>query len=393
MLLEYPLSHGKISHIPGGKEYLLVSFTDLRPLVIGDKIAPLPIIQGGMGVGISLSGLASAVASVGGIGVIASAGIGMFERDFYTNFLEANTRALRREIREAKLLTDGILGLNIMVAFSNYGDLVRVAIEEEIDVIFSGAGLPMTMPQYLNGNSRTKLVPIISSGRAAGLICKRWLSRYDYLPDAVVVEGPKAGGHLGFSQAQIFDPAFALEKLVPEVVEEVRGFSAQYGKPIPVIAAGGIYTGADIRAIMELGADAVQMGTRFVATHECDADFLFKQAYIDAKPEDIIIINSPVGMPGRAIRNQYLNDVSAGIKKPYKCPYHCILTCDYKNSPYCIAHALMSAKRGRFNSGFAFAGANVHRVSEIVSVQELVATLVAEYEQSGEKATDVTSPL
>ncbi len=341
-----------------------------------------------MGVGVSLSGLASAMANEGGIGVIAAAGIGMYESDFFTNYLEANARALRQEIRKAKLLTRGILGLNIMVALSNYGDLVRFAIEEEIDVIFSGAGLPMTMPEYLDRNTHTKLVPIISSGRAAGLICKRWLSRYDYLPDAVVVEGPKAGGHLGFSLEQISDPAFALEKLVPEVVEAVRSFSIRYGKPIPVIAAGGIYTGADIKRIMELGADGVQMGTRFVATHECDADILFKQAYIDAKAEDIVIINSPVGMPGRAIRNQYLDDVEKGIKKPYRCPYHCILTCDYKNSPYCIAHALISAKQGRFRNGFAFAGANVHRVSEIVSVKELVSTLVAEYEQSAEESIE-----
>ncbi len=366
----------------------------MKPLVIGDKTAPLPIVQGGMGVGISLSGLASAVANMGGIGVIAAAGIGMYERDFNTNYLEANTRALSLEIRKAKSLTGGILGLNIMVAFSNYGDLARVAIEEEIDVIFSGAGLPMNMPQYLNGNSKTKLVPIISSGRAAGLICKRWLSRFDYLPDAIVVEGPKAGGHLGFSLEQIFDPAFALEKLVPEVVEVVGDYSARYGKPIPVIAAGGIYTGGDIRAIMELGADAVQMGTRFVATHECDADHLFKQAYIDAKPEDIIIVNSPVGMPGRAIRNQYLDDVSQGIKKPYRCPYHCILTCDPENSPYCIAYALISAKRGRFRNGFAFAGANVHRVNEIVSVKELISTLVAEYESSSPAASsDIKSDI
>lgn len=356
--------------------------TSFRPLVIGDKVAPIPIIQGGMGVGISLSGLASAVANVGGIGVIAAAGIGMYERDFYTAFLAANARALRHEIRKAKLLTAGILGLNIMVASSNYADVMRVAVEEEIDMIFSGAGLPMTMPEYLNANSKTKLVPIVSSGRAAGLICKRWLNRYDYLPDAVVVEGPKAGGHLGFSRSQILDPAYALERLVPQVAEEVHRFAIKYGKPIPVIAAGGIYTGADIRAIMALGADAVQMGTRFVATHECDADMLFKQAYIDAKPEDVIIINSPVGMPGQAIRNKYLDDVGEGIKKPYKCPYHCILTCDIQNSPYCIAHALMSAKRGRFRNGFAFAGANVHRVSEIVSVKTLVSTLAAEYEQS-----------
>lgn len=335
-----------------------------------------------MGVGISLSGLASAVANAGGIGVIAAAGIGMFERDFYTDYLAANARALRREIRKAKLLSTGILGLNIMVAFSNYGDMMRVAIEEQIDVIFSGAGLPMNMPQYLDKDSRTKLVPIVSSGRAAGLICKRWLSRYDYLPDALVVEGPKAGGHLGFSRAQISDPAFALERLIPDVVKEIHGFSSRYGKPIPVIAAGGIYTGADIRQIMELGADAVQMGTRFVATHECDADLLFKQAYVDAKPEDVVIIDSPVGMPGQAIRNQYLDDVSKGVKKPYKCPYHCILTCDYTNSPYCIAHALMNSKRGRFRGGFAFAGANVHRVNEIVSVEQLISTLVAEYERS-----------
>ncbi len=341
-----------------------------------------------MGVGVSLSGLASAMANAGGIGVIAAAGIGMYESDFYTNYLGANARALQREIRKARLLTRGIVGLNIMVALSNYGDLMRVAIEEEIDVIFSGAGLPMTMPQYLDRNAHTKLVPIVSSGRAASLICKRWLNRYDYLPDAVVVEGPKAGGHLGFSPEQISDPAYALEKLVPEVVETVRSFSTRYGKSIPVIAAGGIYTGADIRGIMELGADGVQMGTRFVATHECDADILFKQAYIDAKLEDIVIINSPVGMPGRAIRNQYLDDVEKGIKKPYRCPYHCILTCDYKNSPYCIAHALICAKQGRFRSGFAFAGANVHRVSEIVSVKELVSTLVAEYEQSTEEAIE-----
>jgi len=341
-----------------------------------------------MGVGISFSGLASAVANAGGIGVIAAAGIGMYESDFYTNFLEANTRALRREIRNAKLLTGGIVGLNIMVAFSNYGDFARVAIEEKIDVIFSGAGLPMNLPQYLDENSQTKLVPIVSSGRAAGLLCKRWLSRYDYLPDAVVVEGPRAGGHLGFSREQIFDPAFALEKLVPEVVAVVREFSERYGKPIPVIAAGGIYTGSDIRAIMELGADAVQMGTRFVATDECDADLLFKQAYIDATADDVVIINSPVGMPGRAIRNQYLDDVGDGVKKPYSCPYHCILTCDIKNSPYCIAHALMSAKRGRLANGFAFAGANVYRVNEIVPVKRLMSSLVAEYEQTFETAMD-----
>jgi nitronate monooxygenase len=354
----------------------------LRPLSIGDKIASIPIIQGGMGVGISLSRLASAVANEGGIGVIAAAGIGTREKDMFSNFLKANDRALRREIRKARTLTAGILGLNIMVAFTNYGDLVKAAVEEEIDIIFSGAGLPLTLPQYLNGSSKTKLVPIVSSGRAAGIICKRWLSKYDYLPDAIVVEGPRAGGHLGFSIEQISDPAYALEKLIPAVIEEVGYFSARYGKPIPVIAAGGIYTGGDIKAFMGMGAGGVQMGTRFVATHECDADIAFKQLYVKAQAEDLIIIKSPVGMPGRVIRNQYTDDVASGVKKPFKCPYHCIITCDYKNSPYCIAHALMNAQRGNFEGGFAFAGANAYRVHEIISVKELVAALVSEYEEA-----------
>ena len=351
----------------------------LSPLIIGDKVARLPIVQGGMGVGVSLAGLASAVANQGGIGIIASAGIGMNEPDFFSNYLEANDRALRREIRKAKALTAGIIGLNIMVAFTNYGRMITTAIEEDIDIVFSGAGLPLNMPQFLTPNSKTKLVPIVSSGRAAALLCKRWLSKFDYLPDAVVVEGPRAGGHLGFSRAQLDDPEFALEKLVPSVLEEVGHFAAQYGKAIPVIAGGGIYTGQDIKSFLDMGASGVQMGTRFVATNECDADQSFKQVYIDSKPEDIVIIDSPVGMPGRAIRNQYICDVEAGEKQPYKCAYHCIHTCEYQNTPYCIAHALISAQKGRFKSGFAFAGSNAYRVTEVVPVVELISTLIAEY--------------
>lgn len=354
----------------------------LNPLIIGDKVAPIPIVQGGMGVGVSLAGLASAVANQGGVGVIASAGIGMNEPDFFSNFLEANDRALRREIRKAKTLTAGIIGLNIMVAFTNYGRLITTAIEENIDVVFSGAGLPLNMPEFLTPQSKTKLVPIVSSGRAAGLLCKRWLSKFDYLPDAMVVEGPKAGGHLGFSKEQLSDPAFALENLIPSVLREVGYYSVRYGKKIPVIAGGGIFTGRDIKTFLDMGASGVQMGTRFVATQECDADPAFKQLYVDATPEDIVIINSPVGMPGRAIRNKYLEAVESGQKHPYQCAYHCILTCDYKNSPYCIAHALISARNGRFNSGFAFAGSNAYRIKEVVPVAELMSTLVAEYEQA-----------
>jgi nitronate monooxygenase len=354
----------------------------LRPLSIGNKTASLPIIQGGMGVGISLAGLASAVANEGGIGVIAAAGIGMRESDFFSNYLKSNTRALRQEIRKARSMTDGILGLNIMAALSNYSDLVQAALEEGIDIIFSGAGLPLTLPSYLKPDSKTVLVPIVSSPRAAGLLCKMWLAKYDYLPDALVVEGPQAGGHLGFKEEQLFDPAYALEKLIPAVLNEVAVYANHYGKNIPVIAAGGIYTGSDILAFMNKGASGVQMGTRFVATHECDADISFKQMYVDAKAEDIVIIKSPVGMPGRAIRNKYIDDVASGLKKPFRCPYHCIITCDYKNTSYCIAGALISAQKGVFKNGFAFAGANVYRVNEIISVKELISTLISEYIQA-----------
>ncbi len=354
----------------------------LRPLRIGDLTARVPIVQGGMGVGISLSGLASAVANEGGIGVIASAGIGMTEPDFYTDYAEANLRALRREIRKARAATHGILGLNIMVAVSNYADIARTAIEEKIDVIFSGAGLPLNLPQYRDQDTRTKLVPIVSSGRAAALLCKRWTTRFDYPPDALVVEGPRAGGHLGFTLEQIADPAFALERLVPEVIEAVRPFADAAGKAIPIIAAGGVYTGADIRRFLDLGAGGVQMATRFVTTHECDASEAFKQTYLDAKEEDIVIIKSPVGMPGRAIRNQFIEAINRGEKQPYQCPYHCIITCDFENTPYCIALALINAQRGILTQGFSFAGANAYRTTAIVSVKELMHTLVREYDEA-----------
>lgn len=350
-----------------------------RALRIGDLTAPLPIIQGGMGVGVSLSGLASAVANEGGIGVIATAGIGMIEADLFKNFLAANTRALRSEIRRARELSTGILGVNIMVALSNFGELVKTALDEEIDIIFSGAGLPLDLPHYRRGGDRTKLVPIVSSGRAARIIAKRWADRYGYLPDAVVVEGPLAGGHLGFTREQIDDPACALAQLLTDVLREMAPFEAGARHPIPVIAGGGIYTGADIRKFLQLGAAGVQMATRFVTTQECDAAASFKDAYIRATPEDLVIIKSPVGMPGRAIRNQFLKDVGAGKRMPFTCPYHCIVTCDYLNSPYCIALALINAQRGRMHHGFAFAGQNAHRATEIVSVKELVATLLDEY--------------
>ncbi|MFN2267084.1 MAG: NAD(P)H-dependent flavin oxidoreductase [Desulfonatronovibrio sp.] len=353
-----------------------MNFPELR---IKDLVAKVPIIQGGMGVGISLSGLSSAVASQGGIGVISAAMIGIDEPDVAKNPVQAHIRALKSEIRKAREMTTGILGVNIMVALTNFTDMVKTSIQEGIDIIFSGAGLPFDLPKYLNEDSKTKLVPIVSSARAAKIICKKWTSKFNYVPDGFVVEGPMAGGHLGFKSEQLDDPAFKLENLVQEVVESVKPFEQESGEKIPVIAAGGIYTGADICKYLRLGASGVQLGTRFVATHECDADPKFKQAFIDSKKDDVMVIKSPVGMPGRALRNTFLNDVEQGKRKPFKCPYHCIVTCDYKKSPYCIASALNSAKKGKMHRGFAFAGETAYRITGLMSVKELIDSLRIEY--------------
>ena len=355
-------------------------------LKIGDIEARIPIVQGGMSVGISLSGLAAAVANEGGIGVIGAAGIGMLEPDFKTNYREANKRALSKELRRARDLSDGVIGVNIMLALSDYDDLVKVAVDEGADLLFLGAGLLLKLPKTLSlerlQQARTKIVPIVSSGRAARIIFQHWAKRYQHVPDAVVVEGPLAGGHLGFKKEEIDDPNYALEKLVPAVIEAIEPFAQQFGKEIPVIAAGGIFTGADIARFMRLGAQGVQMATRFVATYECDASPAFKEMYLKCRKDDLVIIDSPVGLPGRAIRNDFLDDVARGIKKPFECPWKCLKTCDYRTSPYCIARALTNAKKGKLSDGFAFAGANAYRVEKITSVHELIDSLLDEYEKA-----------
>lgn len=353
---------------------------NMPELKIGHLISRLPIVQGGMGVGISMSGLASAVANAGGIGVIAGAMAGITEKDVSTNGLAANCRALSREIRKARQKTQGIIGVNIMVALTHFADLVKTAIAEKVDIIFAGAGLPLDLPGFLKNGDCTRLAPIVSSARAAALICKRWFQRYGYLPDAVVVEGPKAGGHLGFKAEQIDDPTYCLENLIAAVVAEMGRVEREHGVRIPIIAAGGVYDGNDIRRFIELGASGVQMGTRFVATFECDADPAFKQSYVDSRQEDLMVINSPVGLPGRALKNQFLMDVAAGMRHPFRCPYHCIKSCDPEKSPYCIGLALASARRGKLKNGFAFAGANAFRVDKIVSVVELMSSLEAGYD-------------
>jgi nitronate monooxygenase len=352
---------------------------DFPQLRIGDMVCQVPVIQGGMGVGISLSGLAAAVANQGAVGVISAAMPGIGEPDIAVHAQRANIRVLKQEIREARRKSRGIIGVNIMVALTHYADMVKTALAEGVDIIFAGAGLPLDLPGYMPPGTKTKLVPIVSSARAAVIICRKWLSRFDYLPDALVVEGPKAGGHVGFKAEQIDNPNFAIEKLFSEVMAAMRPFSAIKQTAIPVIPAGGIFDGGDIHYFLSQGAAGVQMGTRFVATHECDADLAFKQLYVASRAEDMVIIKSPVGLPGRVIRNAFIDAVNHGSTKPFKCAYHCLKTCDPKTTPYCIALALASARKGKFKHGFAFAGQNAYRIREIVSVKELIDSLRDEY--------------
>jgi nitronate monooxygenase len=354
----------------------------MKKLKIGNLNITVPIIQGGMGVGVSLSGLASAVANEGGVGVISSAGLGLLYKKLSPDYLMASILGLKEELRLSREKSKkGIIGVNIMVAMSNYADMVRTSIKEKADIIFSGAGLPLDLPSFLVKGSKTKLVPIVSSSRAARLIIEKWKTNYNYLPDAIVVEGPKAGGHLGFKNEQIEDEEYSIENLIPQVVETVRGYEETYNQSIPVIAGGGIYTGEDMYKIMELGAAGVQMGTRFVTTEECDASDTFKQTYINAEKEDIAIIRSPVGMPGRAVFNNFLQKVKNGEKQPKSCPVHCIKTCDISKSPYCIMSALYSAFKGKMSTGYAFCGSNAFRATKIEKVRDIFNELKADYKK------------
>ena len=348
----------------------------LKTLKIGNLSIQVPIIQGGMGVGISLSGLASAVANEGGVGVISAAGLGVIYKNLSKNYLEASILGLKEELSKARQKTQGVIGVNIMVALSNFADLVRTAIAEKADIIFAGAGMPLNLPSFLQKDSTTKLVPIVSSGRAAKLICEKWKSIYNYLPDALVVEGPKAGGHLGFKNEQIDDEHYQLETILPEVIQEAHEIEEKYGRKIPVIAAGGIYSGDDIRKIMELGADGVQMGTRFVTTEECDASDVFKQTYLNAHEEDIQIIKSPVGMPGRAILNPFLERIKKGDRPAITSCFQCLEHCDIRTIPYCITMALVNAARGDVDHALLFCGSNAYRAEKMESVEEVMQDLL-----------------
>lgn len=355
----------------------------MKQINIGELILKLPIIQGGMGIGVSLSSLASAVANEGGVGTISAVAAGFKEPDFFTNCREANIRGLAKEIQKARQLTKGILAVNVMVALTNFADMVQTAIKEKVDIIISGAGLPLNLPQYRDPDSKTKLVPIVSSDRALSVLIKKWYRSYNYLPDAVVLESPYSGGHQGVKMEDIGNKEFDLEQQLPKVLAVVKDCEKEHGKIIPVFVAGGVQTGKNIRKFVEMGAAGAQIGTRFITTDECDASPEFKQQYLNAKSkDDIVVIHSPVGLPLRVLKTPFVTKVLNGERKPSSCYFKCLHTCDYTKVSFCIANALMNAQRGKVNEGICCSGVNGYLNNKIISVKELIKQFRKEYAEA-----------
>lgn len=341
----------------------------LKDLIIGDLTAKIPLVQGGMGIGVSLSNLAAAVANEGGIGTISGVQIGFREPDFLTDPVGANLRAIGKEIKKAREKTKGILAMNFMAAMNNYELYVKKAVEEKIDLIVSGAGLPLALPKLVKGTN-TKIAPIVSSLKAAKIIIKSYL-KSDRLPDALVVEGPLAGGHLGFKMDDLMEnKCMDLKDIVREVKVFLTGIEEEYRVKIPLIAGGGIRTRDHIIDLNNAGADGFQVASLFVPTVECDAHQNFKSAYIKASDENIKIIKSPVGMPARAIINDFLSQGERSIKKCHKC----MPNCNPKEIPYCISEGLLNAVEGR--DGLIFSGADLNKVDRLSTVKEVIDNLI-----------------
>lgn len=347
-------------------------------LVIGNMVMDTPIVQGGMGVGVSRSRLAGAVAACGGMGVISTAQIGYDEPEFEKNPAEANVIAIKRHVSEAKRMAGGrgIVAVNVMTALKHYREHVRAAADAGVDAVICGAGLPLDLPELTNG--KCLIAPIVSSKRAAGLILNRWASKYDTTADFIVVEGPGAGGHLGYKPDELANPGrIDFDNIVKEVIDLKKEYERRYNRTIPVIAGGGIYSHEDAQHIFSLGADAMQVASRFVATKECDASEEYKKAYCNARKEDIIIVKSPVGMPGRAINNTFIKRTLAG-KVPVSRCYLCLERCNPNETPYCITEALTNAVRGDVENGLIFCGENTYKIDRISTVSEVIAELMGQ---------------
>ena len=340
-----------------------------------------------MGVGISLDNLAGAVAACGGMGTISTAFCGFQEPDFDRNPKAANLRALERQVKHAKELAHGagLVAVNAMVATTQYADSIRTALRAGVDAVVCGAGLPKDLPAIAAevADSDAAIAPIVSGGRAAGLICKLWDRHYGRVPDFVVLEGPQAGGHLGFSKEEALEAQAGrpkpLSDLLHEVLDALAPFQEKYSRDIPVFVAGGVKDGADMARYMKEGAAGAQFATRFIATEECDASDGYKQRLLDAKPEDITIVQSPVGMPGRALRSPLIQRVEAGTQpRPDRCE-NCLVPCDFKTTPYCISKALIAARNGDWENGLFFCGAGAGEINTMSTVRERMEQIVREW--------------
>ncbi len=351
----------------------------MKPLKIGKHEIEIPIVQGGMGVGISWDRLAGTVSNEGGLGIISAVGTGYYKNK---DFSHRNIAGRPYEVdnfysREAlfeifanarKICGDKPLGCNVLYAINDYGRVVKDACEAGANIIITGAGIPSNMPEFTRDFPDVALVPIVSSVRALKIIIKKW-QRYGKIPDAVILEGPLSGGHQGFTYEQCFQDEYQLENLVAPVVEEANKFN------IPVISAGGIWDKNDIDKMFSLGSSGVQMGTRFIATHECDADDKFKQLLINIKKEDIVLMKSPVGYPARGIKTNLHFKIENGTAPKVACISNCVSPChrgeEAKAVGFCIADRLSDAYNGDIENGLFFSGSNGYRAKEIISVKEL----------------------
>lgn len=347
----------------------------LDHLIVGDLEIKVPIIQGGMGVRVSTSSLAAAVANCGAAGTIASVGLPPDTAENRADVPKSCREHLLADIKKAKTLTRGVVGVNIMVALSNYEDISRATAKSGADYIISGAGLPLRLPEYTEGSS-IKLIPLISSARGAEVVFRTWKRRYNRIPDAVIVEGPLSGGHIGGNSLSELR-AGQLTDLGGSVKEVISVVSA-YGKHIPVIAAGGIFDGKDMARFLRLGAKGVQIGTRFIATHECSAAEKYKQLFVDSDEKSLVYIQSPVGMPAKVIRTKFIDEMLQGGRRPISCNYRCLRTCDPEKAPFCIAKALIDAVEGDIDNAVVLASSYVGRIKKIVSVKELIDEITSE---------------
>lgn len=344
-----------------------------RTFAIGKKEVKVPLLQGGMGVGISLGSLAGAVAKEGAVGIISAAHPGYREPDFYQNPVEANKRAIHAELKKARSIApNGIIGFNIMVAMNYYEEYVREIVKAGADIIVSGAGLPADLPAYIEGSS-IAIAPIVSTEKSAKVILKYWDKKYKRTADLLVIEGPLAGGHLGFRLKQLeeYTPEWYDEE-VRKILVIVRQYEEKFGHKIPVVLAGGIRNHEDYVHAMSLGVDGIQVASRFVPTVECDADEKYKNAYLQAQVGDIEIVKSPVGMPGRAIHNQLMDKVGAGERVPAKKCLNCIHTCNPATTPYCITDALIHAAKGELDDALLFCGGKAYEADHIGTVKEVI---------------------